>query len=150
MTNNDFKVAVINNEGIKILGKLDDEDFHVHLLRKYTLENYPESEIVPHVPNLEAGYLAACLCYLHNDIVLLNTTSSSFKSLLICMKEDISEKQREKLDAFLDGYDDYDVEIIDKAEDKTLYSKDFFHYSDKDVRPGIDKHVKKETKGKRR
>lgn len=151
MTNNDFKVAIINNEGIKVLGKLDDEDFHVHLLRKYTLENYPQSEIAPHVPNLEAGYLAACLCYLHNDIVLLNTTSnSSFKSLLICMKEDITEKQREKLDAFLDGYDDYDVEIIDKAEDKTLYSKEFNHYSDKDIHLGIDKHVKKETKRKTR
>lgn len=151
MTSHDFKVAVINNEGIKILGKLDDEDFHVHLLRKYTLEKYPESEIAPHVPNLEASYLAACLCYLHNDIVLLNTTSnSSFKSLLICMKEDISEEQREKLDAFLDGYDDYDVEIIDKAEDKTLYSKEFNHYSDKDIHVGIDKHVKKEIKRKTR
>lgn len=150
MTNNDFKVAIINNEGIKVLGKLDDEDFHVHLLRKYTLENYPELEIAPHVPNLEAGYLAACLCYLHNDIVLLNTTSSSFKSLLICMKEDISEKQREMLDTFLDGYDDYDVEIIDKAEDKTLYSKEFNHYSNKDVHLGIDKHVKKDNKRKTR
>lgn len=150
MTSHDFKVAVINDEGIKILGKLDDEDFHVHLLRKYTLENYPKSEIAPHVPNMEAGYLAACLCYLHDDIVLLNATSRDFKSLVVCMKEDISEKQREKLDFFLDGYDDYDVEIIDKDEDNVLYSKEFNHYSDKDVHLGIDKHVKKETKGKRR
>lgn len=150
MTSNDFKVAVINNEGIKILGKQNDDDFHVHLLRKYTLEQYPDSEIASHVPNLEAGYLAACLCYLHNDIVLLNATSRDNSLLVVCMKEDISEKQREKLDAFLDGYDDYDLEIIDKDEEGILYPKDCFHYNNQDVHLGIDKHVKKETKGKRR